>query len=619
MSPKRSKKAKKKKKVRSVTPPPLQQDLDIFHMSDEGKPIGTILPGDIRPFLMNMRKRAKALGKVSVVFDNDIDGFCSAILIKKLMDVIKVDLEEFQLIPVTHLELANLEHKEDRCYIYVDTQPRIESEDVFCIDHHPYSGVEYGITKNFLIYSPGNTEIEYPISSTLLVSYLIHLRSRGRLEFLRYVSERVWAKDPVHNWFVIICGIADNLWMLSQYAKINILRDWLKESGLPESPLIKISMMISLLLGRPRSRLDGLKDLVESPPDDIIAHFSFKSLENTDIRTENLYSFAEQLSKFVSMFVTEINDELDAEIEGTIDRINKDNKTIEEYQGAMPLGLKKDKTALLGMVDTVGDKSDPKWKQIEFYGNEINRLSARVRSNTERLAYLQEKKGEISPDHIQGVCVFINNQASSQVKGILSSLLYYFGNRNIVIEEFEHHAVWGARGINKEQLKHELTTLQFDKRTIEVYCSWENIVKNLPLAYRRSLNITNNITFFEGYSGGIGGRGRAYGGDIKGKVPLLFATLETKDLSKKISELMSHSELGAALKGLTEGDSQAPTTLALRTKFKTGGWVTIQAKGGVSSGDVMSGDVGMVLAWLGGKSKPFNVDLKKLDGLLGIQ
>jgi hypothetical protein len=232
------------------------------------------------------------------------------------------------------------------------------------------------------------------------------------------------------------------------------------------------------------------------------------------------------------------------------------------------------------------------------------------------LEYYKDKKDLVSLDMIPGLCLFMSNQSSEQVKGIMSSLLYYFGFKNIVIEEFEYHSVWGARGFSREDLETELTTLTFDKHILEVYRNIEDDSKALPKTYQRSLNISQNVTFDYKYIGGMGGRGRVFGGFIKGKVPLLFAFLESpkaENMINKLQELIKHGQLSAALKGLTEGESQVPTSYALRSKFKSRNWVTIQIMAGSASGDILLGDLGMVLGWLSGASKELKIPLTKLD------
>jgi hypothetical protein len=185
-----------------------------------------------------------------------------------------------------------------------------------------------------------------------------------------------------------------------------------------------------------------------------------------------------------------------------------------------------------------------------------------------------------------------------------------------VIEEHEHDAIWGARGFTHADLQSELTTLTFDKRMLEIYRSLEDESQDLPKTYQRSLNISQNVTFQAIYRGGMGGRGLIYGGDIKGKVPLLFALLEPYDeeaLKKKVQELIRHGQLGKALKGLTEGESEVPTAYALRSKFKTKNWITVQVMGGSASGDILNGDIGMVIGWFANKSNELEIHLLKIE------
>jgi hypothetical protein len=263
--------------------------------------------------------------------------------------------------------------------------------------------------------------------------------------------------------------------------------------------------------------------------------------------------------------------------------------------------VKRDREALLEMFSTVGDKSSARWKQIEFYAKEVPRLIKVIEGSQRRLELLKEKKRRAFPEVINGLCVVIARQRSAQVKGILSSLLYYLGRRNLIIEEGEHAAVWGARGFSRDFLEAELTTLQIDQHVLGMQTNLDDLAKSVPESFKHVLNITKNITIQRQYMGGMGGRGLIFGGNITGRVPKIFATLDDELLQKKMSELLDKGELAKAVRGLTEGQDLVPTAHALRSKFKSRGWIIYQAIGTGGTGDILAADVGTPLVWLAGK------------------
>ena len=162
---------------------------------------------------------------------------------------------------------------------------------------------------------------------------------------------------------------------------------------------------------------------------------------------------------------------------------------------------------------------------MEFYATEVPRLMKVIEGNRRRLEMLKEKKRMVFPEVINGICVFIAGQRSSQVKGILSSLIYYLGRRNLIIEEGDHAAVWGARGFSRDFLESELTTLQVDRHALGLQTSMDNLADHVPKAFKQVLNITKNITIQKQYMGGMGGRGLIFGGNINlNSLPLMRVT-----------------------------------------------------------------------------------------------
>jgi hypothetical protein len=564
----------------------------------------------VKSILSNLKKQRKLYENAVIIFHNDLDGLCSAIYIKQVLKDLKYVIEPEDFRPMTHLERNKFKTEEKKIYIFLDIQPLEFKDNVFCIDHHNIDDRRKLITNNALIYSPDSLEQEYITTATFLCMYMRYVQKNFRANFNRFIEKQPWWDSEFDRYVALAVAVADNLWLLSKYSPTELLKELIKKTDTTERKLIKTSMGISLLLGRETDRLKGFEELLERPLD-VLEFSKFSEIFVTrSVEVDNIYKFARDIDREAQIFVLEQNEIVDEALERTRQEIEREKKTMADYMKAMPIGLKKDIGTALEMLETVGNKDKAKWKQIEFYGKELERLETRMKSLEIKLNSLEEKKEMILPKNVPGICVFISKQKSEQVKGIMASLLHYFGQKNIVIEESDNQSIWGARGFDKQYLENELMTLIFDKKMLASYKRLEDFSKDLPSSYRKSLNISHNITLEIRYVGGMGGRGLAYGGDIGGKVPQLFALLDVKELQDKIQELIAHGELGNAIKGLTEGKSEVNTVHALRTKFKSRGWVTLQVIGGAGTGDILSGEIGVPIAWLAGANKEINISIR---------
>jgi hypothetical protein len=129
----------------------------------------------------------------------------------------------------------------------------------------------------------------------------------------------------------------------------------------------------------------------------------------------------------------------------------------------------------------------------------------------------------------------------------------------------------------------------------------DDLAQNVPNTFKQVLKITKNITIQRLYMGGMGGRGLIFGGNISGRVPKIFATLDDVVMQQKVAELVESGEFARAVRGFTEGPDMVSTAQALRAKFKARGWITFQAIGTGGTGDILAGDVGTPLVWLAGR------------------
>ncbi len=552
------------------------------------------------------RNCADSFEQCTIVFDGDADGFTSALVLKDLLEEAGFAIGSKQLLPLNHFELAQLQMTEDRIWFFVDLQPPHYADHVFCIDHHhlirdwkTYMPPQY--KQHFFIVAPREEMGTEPTAAVLLVAYFAHIARGGTTSYHEFLAEMGWAKNAMSAKLVMLGTISDNLWLLRTRTD-NSLRIWVRALGFDEHLLIKASVAISLILGREEDRMAGLGPVIarEGKLSNTILEAVVNLLPK---KTANLFNFAKRVDREARRFVEDRVREVAEGIELCKKQIERDARRLEQYERAMPVSLRENRQRMIEMLETVGDRSKSKWKQIEFYGKEIDRLHKSLESAHNQLDTLRKRHAQIGPNNIRGIAVFLPKQSSDQVKGILASLLYYFGQHNIVIEERDGVAVWGARGYTKAELEQTLTTLTFDRDLLNTYREIENASQSLPPMLRKAVNIASFVTFEERYVAEGGGRGRVFGGSIKGSVPQLFATIETPDLEEKLRELMAHGQLARALKGLTEGESLIPTAQAVRAKLKTQNWVTIQIGSGVKSGDILDGEWGMIIAWLAGAKR----------------
>ena len=564
---------------------------------------------DPGPFLQQILGLKGRYENAAIYYHNDMDGIASAIIARDLLKVIGFNISAKGMVPITHIDREHIVKDPTILALYVDIQPLYNAENVFCVDHHRVLHHELEPGHSF-IKPPGEWD-EHPTVTASLVAYLFHVNEHGYLPLSDFMTQKVWAKNLFQRWLLLLAMASDNLWMLSPRSDNKLLNEWIEEFYLTEKDVILVSMGISLLLGREDKGLGSLKKLLEDRPLGAFDEFFKEVIKDISQETDTLFIFSRELDYEVRRIIEQKRIELGKAVSETHEEILRANNTIENYRRAMPKELRSqsDRTKLLEMLKTVANKDRLKWKQIEFYGNEIEKLETNIASNTTKLDLLQKKYEKILEENLPGICLFIPKQGSDQVKGILASLLYYFGWNNIIIEETEYYAMWGARGFEKEVLEDHLATFDFNRELLQSYTNIEEFARDLPNVYRKSLADAQGLVLEKKYSGQIGGRGKIFGGNVKGKVPSLFSTLDSNLIVSKIAELIKHSELGLALKGLTEGDSMVSTSSALRSKFKHTNWITIQVLSGSRTGNILTGDISVILAWILGQDAEIKINI----------
>lgn len=564
---------------------------------------------DARKFLGNMRACINNKRNVALLFHNDMDGLNGALLIKDMISRIALDDIQVKASPMEYSDIQEVELNEDICYIFIDMDISLSGDNIFRIDHHGEDRDKRTVTDHMFILTPPEKDYEYPSTAAALCGYLHFISQGGRVSFLRYLSKGSWQNDPFQRLLILLASVCDNLWHLNFLIDIP-MKAWIPDPE-EERYLVLISISASLLLGDD----DRRDELIESFfGDSLTSEVYLGKLCGSLTGAQNVLSLAESVSKEAEGFYNRIFFNITDSIERTISTWEKDNKVLKELEMSMPIDMRGNRDKMMELLKTKGDTSMDHWKRIEFYGKEMERLENKIKVEERKLLKLRAAKKMFSTESGPRLCVVIPRQGSKQIKGIIASLLYYKGWKNVVIEERGSEAAWGARGFSKKTIEGYFSNLSMGYDELKDYLFMEKVFKDLPDAFRRTVNISKNISFYKTYEGGMGGRGQIFGGSLRGRVPWIFSLLEESgEMEEKVKELMKHKELGDALRGLTEGQSTVSTAQALRAKFKSTGWLVVSLIPGTDGADVLLGNFTMGLMHLVGYNERFQFFLKEQE------
>ena len=459
--------------------------------------------------------------------------------------------------------------------------------------------------ETFLL-SPPEKDYEYPSTATALCSYLGFVSRGGSSSFFEYLDRGEWHGDDFERLLVLLASVCDNLWHLNLIVDTP-LKSWITDKE-EERYLILISISASMMLGDPHRK------------DTVLDYFDGKELDADGYLTplcsmlpeaKNVLNFSIQLSNEAERFYNEIFFTLTESLESTLNALERNRDTWKRYEESMPIDMKGNREKMMELLDTRGNLDDNHWRRIRFYGKELLNLEAKINVQEKKILKLRAAKKMISTSKGPRLCLMIPEQGSKQVKGILASLLYFMGWKNVVIEDRGRISTWGARGFTKAEVKDHFSTLSLSDEQLKDYLHMEKVFRDLPEVFKRGVNISRHTKFFKTYSGGMGGRGLIFGGILTGEVPWVFSLLEESgDLEEKIKELIKYKELGSALKGFTEGKSVVPTAQAVRARFRATGWLVAQLIADKEEPQVDRGNFNMALLNLVGYKQRFTVDLR---------
>jgi hypothetical protein len=569
----------------------------------EGKDIKA---SEARIFVGKLRAQVNEKREIVLYFHNDMDGLNGALLIHRMLMEWEVKDLIIHSSPLEYSELSLIEFDDDLCYIFVDMDTGLKGGNIFRIDHHAEERDKKAIDDRTFLLSPPEKDYEYPSSATALCGYLHFISSGGKLSFFEYLGRGTWHRDPFARLLILLASVCDNLWHLNFLIDIPMKR-WIPDPD-EERYLVLISISASLILGDNEKR----NELVERffrlgvAPNDYL-----DALCGAVTGAQNVLAFADRVSREAESFYNRIFFNITDSIDKTLNEWERDKKLWKELEDSMPIDMKGNREKMMELLNTQGDLRDEHWRRIEFYGKEMERLEAKIKVEERKLLRLRAAKKLFSTEKGPRLCVVIPQQGSKQIKGIIASLLYYKGWKNVVIEERGSEAAWGARGFSKETITGYFSNLSLGYAELKDYLLLEKVYKELPDVFRRTVNISKNISFYKTYEGGMGGRGQIYGGSLIGKVPWMFSLLEESgELEDKVKELIEHKELGNALQGLTEGQSNVSTAQALRAKFKSTGWLVVSLIPGKEGADILLGNFKLGILHLVGYNERFQLDLQ---------
>ncbi|MCD6383156.1 MAG: hypothetical protein J7L88_01690 [Thermoplasmata archaeon] len=610
--------------------------------------MGTVEPVDIAPekageFLDSLKEAINSHEGIKVHFHNDMDGLNSALILREAFTHLTTD-KPIAFAPLDHTEMTDLTLADGILHLFLDiNRERWERGNVVVIDHHlPDVNMRLIDERHFILSPPeGNhikTTFSYPSCTALLAAYLLHIVRGGDMSFLEYVSSHPFQENRYLKLLLHLAALSDNLWQLSR--KGSLLKEWVGSEE-RERGLLLLSISASLLLGEKDKRGEIIGELFSSPGDaDKYITVLSQMLNEADLLDRISVKITEESIKFIGEIYREAEQNISLyqqQLQNVRSRLSDLLKTRPQRLKELPIEnweRDKERWEIKRKELKESEKhtiSEEERKRLLYYVEEILNLKRQEQIASEglRSASLRLKASHMVLHEIKvpPMLVYLPRQSSAQVKGILASLLYLHGWRNIIMEERGPTGVWGSRGFEREVLKELLSTLTLDREELRRYLGEENIVRTLmsEINISYSINIEKAITFSFRYTGGLGGRGLTYGGEISGFVPFLFALLEEgsdekSTIEKKIRELARHKQLGLALKGLTEGESMVPVIKALKDKLKRKGFLVVQPIGFTEDADLIKGNFShLLLYFMGGKKRAeFTHEREKLPDLHAI-
>jgi len=432
--------------------------------------------------------------KAYIISHSDSDGIAAALVGNILLGACgyKVDIDE--IIFLNHPEMPaalNSIDLENHVVLFTDIIPKAGlPKNGFCIDHHAFGKGSHFSEKHF-IYLPESKK-DFPSCAALVAEYLLYLNitARTNLQFDEFCAQGMWAKTE--DWLggdaakivrrMVFLGLTcDNIWLFSKLYKgepgASALQASVKEHDEDVEELRHTSISVSLEVGAPRNppaRVGAVKKFIENPMDPWVLK-----------ETRNMIEFAD------SMNLREFKEE-------------------------------ERKKAVNNVMKYTADLMED---NIRLNAMKFNKTMRHLTYWQDRVAQMEEECRALVSDTAK-VCVFLEAQKySNQVKGILSSLLYFNGYSNLVLEvdkpwdivlsgkPFKMGA-WGARGIKKSELQKVMTV---PATTEETALKSAAMLRVSDILTKEGIPLIGNdikLEFDDKVIWYAGGRHPVYGGNI---------------------------------------------------------------------------------------------------------
>ncbi|MFH1450423.1 MAG: hypothetical protein ABIF92_00390, partial [archaeon] len=167
----------------------------------------------------------------------------------------------------------------------------------------------------------------------------------------------------------------------------------------------------------------------------------------------------------------------------------------------------------------------PRWSSLNHQAEQAIRNKKKYVLMQEKIPLLEKERANLMSNKA-AICVFLDKQNySQQVKGILSSLLYYHGYNNLVLESdsswvelftkknLSFKASWGSRGISENDLKEAMKFQDVTDERARLFAQHKKILETLK-KNRVPVLFDVDLEFDEKEMWMAGGRTPVYGGQI---------------------------------------------------------------------------------------------------------
>jgi len=546
---------------------------------------GTSSPSRGKKFINTLQGKKEIFPRAKIFFHNDMDGFASSLLAKELLSRLGFTVTAKDIVPLNHLMINEAKLDEVNLFFFVDIKPPVSPPgtglvnggippNIFCVDHHITNDPLHLNSPNFFLFSAHNEEDELPPTATSLMAYLLYGSESRNIRYPDFIKYEFLKLAKSTRYLILQATIADYLHLLSDDIDYNQLKYHTSSQGIDVDMVIKLSIAISLLLGAKDTQMEQFYDFYEEPLNNLRENFFYERFKKRIAPVEVIFNFAEQIRTVFDRFSEEVYKKISEEKINLDAQIRTDKDKLDMYQQAK--------------ISVEEDSASSHLEEQKFYSQEIEKISNRMAMDSKQLEKVDERLKKTRLKGVTGLALFIPTQPNEQTRGILSSLFYYEGWKNIVIEVSEQKSTWSSRGFNREELEEYMTIVSMDSQKFTDFRLADNATRKYP-----GLLSTPELNIITGYSGGMGGRGKIYGGIITGQaIPALNGDAATRP------------KLERDFGGIPDSKFWDPAVQVIKSRFfKDDDWYSVQIGGGSESCNILKKHMDLLIVHLAGRSK----------------